>query len=50
MKMTRFPGTSIIKILKVYEADRYIKDLCSENGISMATFKTGRRDVVFMFL
>jgi putative transposase len=38
MKMTRFPETRIIKILKEHDAGRDTKELCRGNGISRAIF------------
>ena len=38
MRKTRFKETQIVKILKVVEGGRMVKDVCREHGISDATY------------
>lgn len=38
MKKSRYTETQIVKILKEVEADRLVKEVCREYGISDATY------------
>lgn len=38
MKKARFTETQILRVLKVVEGDRHMKDVCRENGVSEASY------------